>query len=413
MSVPVSRPRERVRFGDATIDRRGRTLGVRPILSDGFRPFFLAGAFYAALAIPLWLSALLWVPFPAGAFSGVDWHAHEMIFGYLAAVMAGFVLTAVPNWTGRLPLSGRPLAVLAGVWAAGRLVAFLPVGPAVAAPIDVAFFGLLAASVWREIAAGQNYRNMPVAALISLLATANLLDYVRLAVPSLDGYGIRLALGVAAVMLALIGGRITPSFTRNWMARGQMQPLPAAMGRVDRMALAAAVAAACAWVVRPDASLSGFLLIGAGALLFVRMSRWRGWRVLTNPIVLVLHLGYLWLSAALVLLGLAALVGDAMVGSAGAHALTAGAIGTMTLAVMTRASLGHTGRPIEADGATMAIYALVTIGAVVRVAAPFLPDYQGALIAAGVLWSGAFALFVVRYGPILLHPRIDGTASRR
>ena len=407
MMAPVSRPRERVRAGDASIDRRGRLLDIPPILSYGFRPFFLAGALYAALAIPLWPLALFVVDVPTGVFAGVAWHAHEMFFGYLAAIMAGFVLTAVPNWTGRLPISGSPLAILFVAWVAGRLVAFLPVEPAIAAVIDVAFLSLLAGSVWREIAAGQNYRNIPVAVLISLLAAANLLDYLSLIFMTLDGYGVRLALAVAAIMIALVGGRITPSFTRNWMAREKMQPLPAAMGRLDQIALATAVVAMSARIFFPYAILSGVLLIGAGAILLVRMSRWCGWRTLTNPIVLVLHLGYLWLSAAFVLLGLAVLAADATIESAGIHALTAGAVGTMTLAVMTRATLGHTGRAIKTDAATALIYVMVTIGALLRVAVPVLPAYEITLVAAGTAWSAAFALFAIRYGPMLLRPRID------
>jgi len=407
LAVPISQPRERVRSGDAKIDRRGRRLNVPPILSYGFRPFFLAGALYASLAIPLWLLALFLIDVPTGVFVGAAWHAHEMIFGYLSAVMAGFVLTAVPNWTGRLPLSGGPLVILLVTWAAGRVVAFLPVEPAVAAAIDLSFPVMLAAAVWREIAAGHNYRNIPVAALISLLAVADLLDYLGASIlPILGGYGVRLALGVAAIMLALIGGRITPSFTRNWMARGQMQPLPAPMGQLDQVALATAAVASLAWIFVPEAAVSGVLLVAAGTLLFIRLSRWRGWRALRSPIVLVLHLGYLWLSAAFVLLGLASLLADQTIESAGIHALTAGAIGTMTLGVMTRASLGHTGHAIETDGATAAIYALVTIGALLRVAAPFLPGYEATLIGAGLAWSAAFALFVVRYGPILLRPRL-------
>jgi len=395
-----------VRSGDATIDRRGRRIDVPPVLSYGFRPFFLAGALYAALAVPVWLSALFFIGVPTGVFVGAAWHAHEMIFGYLAAVMSGFILTAVPNWTGRLPLSGGPLVILLVIWAAGRVVAFLPVEPALAATIDLAFPVMLAAAIWREIIAGRNYRNVPVGALISLLAVADLLDYLGVTFPSLGGYGIRLALGVAAIMLALIGGRITPSFTRNWMARGQMQPLPASMGRLDEVALATAAVASLAWILVPDAAVSGVLLVAAGVLLLMRLSRWRGWRTFRSPIVLVLHLGYLWLSAAFVLLGLAALLADPTIESAGIHALTAGAIGTMTLAVMTRASLGHTGRAIETDGATAAIYILVTIGALLRVAAPFAPGYETMLVAAGLAWSAAFALFVVRYGPILLRPRL-------
>ena len=286
------------------------------------------------------------------------------------------------------------------------MIAFVPVVPTVAAVIDLAFPVMLAAAIWREIVAGQNYRNAPVAALVSLFATANLLDYLGVAFPALGGYGIRLALGTAATLIALIGGRITPSFTRNWMVRGQMQPLPAPMGRLDQIALTTTAVASFAWIVRPQAPFSGIVLLVAGALLLMRLSRWRGWRALRSPIVLVLHAGYLWLAVALVLNGLAVLLPRLIVASAGIHALTAGAIGTMTLAVMTRASLGHTGRTIETDWATAMIYALVTIGAVLRVAAPFLTSYGTMLIIAGSTWSAAFALFVVRYGPMLLRPRV-------
>jgi uncharacterized protein involved in response to NO len=222
----------------------------------------------------------------------------------------------------------------------------------------------------------------------------------------LDGYGVRLALGTAATLIALVGGRITPSFTRNWMVRGQMQPLPAPMGRVDMVALATTAAAFLSWIIRPEAFLSGALLLAGSALLFIRLTRWRGLRTLRSPIVFILHAGYLWLSVASALLGLSALLADAALVSAGTHALTAGAVGTMTLAVMTRASLGHTGRTIETDSATAVIYALVTIGAVLRVAAPFLVSYDVILIAAGSTWSAAFILFVVRYGPMLLRARV-------
>ncbi len=406
MTAPISRPRERVRSGDTSIDRRGRRLDVPPILSYGFRPFFVAGALYAALSIPLWLAALFLGHVRTGVFVGAAWHAHEMIFGYLGAVIAGFILTAVPNWTGRLPISGGPLFVLVAVWAAGRLMAFLPVEPVVAAVIDLAFPVMLAGAIWREIAVGRNYRNIPVAALVSLFATANLLDYLGVVVPMLGGYGIRLALGTAATLIALIGGRITPSFTRNWMVRGQMQPLPAPMGWLDQIALATTAVASLAWIVRPEALVSGLLLLAAGASLLVRLSRWRGWRALRSPIVLVLHAGYLWLAVAFVLNGLAVLLPGPINASAGVHALTAGAIGTMTLAVMTRASLGHTGRTIESDFATATIYALVTIGALLRVAAPFLPAYDTILVAAGSTWSAAFALFVARYGPMLFQARV-------
>jgi hypothetical protein len=198
------------------------------VLSYGFRPFFLLGAAYAAIAIPLWLVMLALGVAPAGPFQGMRWHAHEMIFGYLAAIIAGFALTAVPNWTGRLPLSGLPLAGLVGLWLAGRFASSFIASVTWAAVIDVTFLFALAAAIWREILAGKNARNVPIALLITIFALANLQFHLEGLWPELQGYGQRLALGVTTLLIALIGGRITPSFTHNWMARMGLEPRPEA-----------------------------------------------------------------------------------------------------------------------------------------------------------------------------------------
>jgi uncharacterized protein involved in response to NO len=400
-------PRRRVNAGDQSIDRRGRARNAPAILSYGFRPFFLFGAIYAALMVPLWLWIFIHGGGPRGPMSGVGWHAHEMIFGFLGAVMAGFVLTAVPNWTGRLPISGMPLAGLLALWMLGRIAMYVDAEPMSAAIVDLGFPVALAASVWREIVAGRNVGNAPVAGLLTLFAAANFLDHVAAAFSALDGYGIRLALAVASMMMALVGGRVTPSFTRNWMARSGLATLPAPMGLLDRVALVMTAAALVGWIVAPDEPAVGTGLLAAGVLLFVRLLRWRGYRVLAEPIVLVLHLGYLWLALALSLLGLAAVVPALVPTGSAIHALTAGAVGTMTLAVMTRASRGHTGRPIVADTATISIYALVTLGAVLRVLAPLMGElYLPVLAFGGIAWSAAFALFALAYGPMLVTPRV-------
>jgi uncharacterized protein involved in response to NO len=382
---------------------------VAPILSYGFRPFFLLGSIYAAAAVPLWLCVLLVGHVePGGPFQGVGWHSHEMLFGYLGAIMAGFILTAVPNWTGRLPLSGSRLAVLVLAWLAGRLALWFDPEPISAALLDLAFPLLLAAAVWREILVGKNFGNAPIAAMLTLFASANALDHASGFVPALDGYGVRLALAVAATLIALVGGRVTPSFTRNWMARLSLSPLPAPMDRLDRVAIAVTAAAMFGWVLAPDWAPVGAALAVAGVLLLARLARWRGHRALSEPIVLVLHLGYLWLSAALLGLGVAVVIPELVPPSSAIHALTAGAVGTMTLAVMTRATRGHTGRSIVADRATIAIYLLVTLGAALRTAAPYFDDgYVMVLSAGGVLWSAAFALFVIAYGPMLVRRRAD------
>lgn len=399
-------PRARVASGDASTDRRGRRRGAPAILSYGFRPFFLGAAIYAALAIPLWLWAYAYGIEFAGPFQGPAWHAHEMIFGYLAAVIAGFILTAVPNWTGRLPLSGTPLALLAAFWISGRLACATVGAPVAALVIDMAFSASLAGAIWREVIAGKNWRNAPVAALLTFFALANLLHHLENFWPALDGLAVRLALGVTAMLIALIGGRITPSFTRNWLVKSRSQALPASFGWPDKAALASTGLGVLAWIVASEHAVSGALLVLGGVLLAVRLSRWQGLATWREPIVLILHLGYLWLAVSLVMLGLSALAPDLMPLSSALHALTAGAIATMTLAVMTRATRGHTGRAIESDRLTVALYAAAMAGAVLRVAAPLAPAfYMHLLICGGLLWSLAFVLFVWRYGPMLVKKR--------
>ncbi len=401
-------PRMRVRRGDTSIDRRGRRRAAPPLLSYGFRPFFFGASVYAAIAVPLWLWMFRSGVGPAGPFVGVSWHAHEMIFGYLGAVMAGFILTAVPNWTGRLPLSGAPLALLFALWIAGRVACFAVGSPIAAMILDLAFPVTLSVAVWREVVAGKNWRNAPVALLITLFAFANLLHHLGGFWPALGEVAVRLALGVAALLISLIGGRIVPSFTRNWLVKQGVRSLPASFDRIDRLALVSVVAAILAWNVVPDFSISGALLVLAGGLLAVRLARWRGFGAWREPIVLILHIAYAWLAAALLLLGGSILWPDLVPQSAALHALTAGAIATMTLAVMTRATLGHAGRAIETDAATLTLYVAVTAGALLRVAAPLVPTlYMTLLVAGGTLWSLAFVLFAFRYGPMLLTKRAE------
>ncbi|MGE0613646.1 MAG: NnrS family protein [Hyphomicrobiales bacterium] len=401
-------PRQRRRSGDMSRDGRGRVSATPAILSYGFRPFFFLAALHAGIAIPAWLSMYLSGYAPHGPFPGLQWHAHEMLFGYLQAVIAGFVLTAIPNWTGRLPLSGWPLAGLVLLWGAGRAANAAVPDPVAAMAVDAAFPIVLAFAVWREVLAGRNWKNAPVAVMISLFGAANILDHAASLGLAADGFGIRLALAAVAMLLALIGGRIVPSFTRNWLVKQGETALPASMGMLDKAALTGTAAACLAWIAASDATITGLMLIVAGSLLGARLARWRGHRTARAPIVLVLHLGYAWLAVALALLGGATILPGIPPGAA-LHALTAGAAGTMTLAVMTRASLGHTGRDIVADRYTVAAYAAVTAGAVLRVAAPFSDGWHAAALSTGgALWSAAFLIFALRYAPILWGRRKPG-----
>lgn len=398
-------PRAALKSGDASRDGRGRIRAMPPILHYGFRPFFFLAALHAGLAVPLWLWVLLAGHDLGGPFGGLRWHAHEMLFGYLGAVMAGFILTAVPNWTGRLPLSGSRLLLLVGLWLGGRVAGLALPGPWVVMVVDLSFPAFLSFAVWREVIAGRNWKNAPVGVMLALFGIANALDHLSAQGLVADDLGHRLALAVVATLMTLIGGRIVPSFTRNWLVKEGMTDLPAPFAMLDKLALVATVAAAVSWVVLPASIAAGALLCLSGALVLARLSRWRGLATAREPILFVLHAGYAWLGIAIALLGIAALV-PAVPQSAALHALTTGAVGTMTLAVMTRASLGHTGRFIVADRSMVAMYVMVSAGAVLRVAAPFADAAYGLVLGCGgALWSGAFLLFAIRFGPILFSRR--------
>lgn len=383
-----------------------RAYGGPALFSFGFRPFFLGAAVWAAAAVPVWIYVFAGGSGMVGAMPGRDWHVHEMLFGYLPAVIAGFLLTAVPNWTGRLPVMGLKLAGLWALWIAGRWAMLLtgPLGRAAQA-IDAAFLFVFAAVVWREVIAGRNLRNLPVCVMVSLLALANLAFHLRTTWPAIGMTPERLALAVAALLICLIGGRIIPSFTRNWMAQRRLSPEPAPFGDFDKGVMSVTALALTAWTAQPDWSLSGGLLCLAGLANLARLMRWRGLRTWGEPLVWILHTGYAWLGFGFVLLG-GSILFDFVPRSSGIHALTAGAIGVMTLAVMTRATLGHTGRERRAGRRTLTIYLLINAAALVRIAAPF---WEGAMIplltVAGLLWSTGFGLFALAYGPMLAKPR--------
>lgn len=372
------------------------------LFSFGFRPFFFFGAIWSAVVVPLWLFSY----FHGGSAALTrEWHIHEMIFGFLGAVIAGFLTTAVPNWTGRMPVIGLPLGGLVSLWVLGRIAMLFQevLGPT-AAVIDSLFLLTFAAVIWREVLAGRNWRNLPVCGLITLFALANVAFH--LPIGAAVDVGVRLALGAATVLIGLIGGRIVPSFTRNWMKARSLTPEPALFGNVDRVALGLTVVGAGLWVVAPQTPVTGFALMLAGVAQLVRVARWRGWRAAREPLVWILHAGYGWLGAALLLLGGASLDPDLVPRTAGIHALTAGAVGVMTLAVMTRATRGHTGRPLAADTATMAIYLAINVAALLRVAGPFSGASQPLLLAAsGLVWTLAFGGFAAAYGRMLLLPR--------
>ena len=321
------------------------------ILSAGFRPFFLAASIWAALAVPIWLAAYaggIVVPTRLAPFV---WHAHEMLFGFAAATVAGFLLTAIPNWTGRMPLQGAPLALLVLLWTIGRVGVLLSaeIGALAAAVADLSFPAVLLAVVAREILAGKNWRNLPMVGALSLLFAGNLLVHVdALGLADTAGFGNRLGLVTLFMLISLVGGRIIPGFTRTWLAKARPRvPPPVPAGRFDLVALVATGLALAIWAVGPDGAATPWAALVAGIAVALRLSRWRGLRTMREPLLLILHIGYGWLALGLLLLGLDGIF-EMLPATAALHALTVGAVGTMTLAVMTRASLGHTGRPLTA-----------------------------------------------------------------
>jgi uncharacterized protein involved in response to NO len=380
------------------------------LLSYGFRPFFLFGAVYAGLAV------LAWLPMFGGelelstAFSPVDWHVHEMLYGYLPAVVTGFLLTAIPNWTGRLPIQGTPLLVLVSVWIAGRVFVTVSAetGWLLAAIVDVSFLALIVAAAAREIVAGKNWRNLRVVGLVTVLLAGNIAFHIEAHVRGTAEYGARTGIATIVLLIVLIGGRIVPSFTRNWLARENPGRLPRPIGRFDVSVIAITGATLALWVLQPIGLLTGVALAVTAMLNVVRLARWAGDRTFRDRLVFILHIAYAFVPVGFLLSSAAAL--DLVIRSAGIHAWTVGAAGTMTLAVMTRASLGHTGNALVASPMTQLVYAAILMAALARICASLEPAWSEVLLlVTAFFWCTAFFGFSASFGPILL--REQGKSS--
>lgn len=389
-----------------TATPRLRPYGGPAVLSYGFRPFFLLGALWAGIEILAWLPMLKGELSLATVFSPLDWHIHEMLFGFVPAVVAGFLLTAIPNWTGRLPLQGGPLLVLVLTWLAGRYgVTFsASLGWLGVTLLDCAFLALMAIAVAREIVAGKNWRNLKIVALLSLLGMANLAFHLEAHFGGAAHYSARTALAVVIMLIMVVGGRIIPSFTTNWLMQRHSKRLPAPFGRFDEECVMVSAGGLILWVVVPDEGPTGVMLIAASLFNFTRMYRWMGHRTTSDRLVLVLHVGFLFVPIGFLLCGLASFA--VVAPSAGVHAWAAGAIGIMTLAVMSRASLGHTGRKLAASPGLQAVYLAATVAAVARICAALHAEwYDQLLLVAAAAWAAAFLGFAALYGPLLLRPK--------
>lgn len=381
----------------------GEKIGAAAFLSCGFRPFFWGATVWAVVSMGLWIAMLAgWVFLPTD-FDPLSWHTHEFIFGYTGAVIAGFLLTAVPNWTGRLPLAGLPLAGVFGLWLVGRgAVAF-------SVFFDPFFVALLALSMplalifflGREILSGRNWRNLPVLAVLTVLTGAQGFFHW-----GWGEQGLRLAVAAIVMLIAVIGGRIVPSFTRNWLKKNGGESFPVPFGGFDKFSLIVLVAVLGLWSFAPDlpnlTEWAGWGLLVAGGLHLIRWGRWRGFLTLSEPLVWVLHLGYLALPLGAVLMAGNLLWGGPVSLIAAQHLWMVGGIGVMTLAIMTRATLGHTGHSLAAGWGTAVLYLSVFASALFRLWADGDPGF---LMLSGLCWMFGFGGFVASYGPKLVRPR--------
>jgi len=377
------------------------------ILSYGFRPFFLAGSIWAALTLLLWLPLLTGKLELPTAFAPVEWHVHELIYGYVPAIIAGFLLTAVPNWTGRLPVTGTPLLMLFLTWVAGRIAIFISawIGPLAATVIDLLFLVALTGIIAREILAAKNKNNLKVLGVVLLLLSGNAIFHVEAMWAAGADYGTRLGIAAIIFLIMLIGGRIIPSFTRNWLVRKDPGFLPVPFGRFDMIVLLISGGALATWIALSNHTAVGVLAILAGVANTWRLLRWAGWRTISEPLVLVLHLGYAFIPIGFFLQALSIANPDIITQTGALHAWTSGGIGLMTLAVMTRASLGHVGRPLTATFSITLIYFSIIISALARIIAALSIAQDTLLHASMIAWVLAFLGFAIVFGPLLIRPR--------
>jgi uncharacterized protein involved in response to NO len=386
-----------------------KTLSV--LVAEAFRPFFLGGALFVAALMTLWVARLAgWNASPLG-WDPIAWHAHEMVYGFVPAAIAGFLLTAVPVWTQSPRVRGAKLAAVFGVWAAGRLVMTVPLGLSAAgiAIVDLAFLPALALCIARPILAGGKIPKIVFPLLLLLMFLGNALTHWQQIDPEAGTgrLGLRIGIYVIVLFIVIIGGRIVPVFTQNAFRRDGIDQT---VRRGPRLAQVSVGITAVFFIVDAGAlSTELSMLFGAAAALALFI-RWAGWQPLAtayDPLLWSLQLGYLWVPIGIALIA-AAKATPIVPWSAGIHALTAGAMGTMILAVMTRVSLGHTGRRLQALRGAVIAYVLVTVGAIGRVGAAWFPELGiRGLILSGILWAAAYAVFFATYARILLSPRVD------
>ncbi len=379
-----------------------------PVFAKGFRPFFILGATYAALSVPLWLLTLAGHLNPGAYLGGMFWHAHEMVFGFLVAIFAGFLLTAIGNWT-RLPTADAGLlATLCALWVLGRIgiIAADALPPLVPAALDLAFLPALVVVCAIPIVRARNYRNyLFIGVLLAFLASGILVHLGALGIaPGFQRLGSILGVDVATVGMIAIGSRVVPMFTRNATSKQGLRSIPV----LDKAAIIGALAIVVLDALPWTAKLATYVAGATGLVVLLRMRYWGAQHTLRQPLLWILHAGQFWIGLGLLLRVLAALT-PWVTSSSSLHAITVGGAGCLTLGMMTRVGLGHTGRAFNIPKRMAAAFFAMLLAGVLRVVGPSLaPGALEPLIAAGLLWSLSFAIYLVTYTPVLLRPRVDG-----
>lgn len=387
-------------------------LHTSPVLAISFRPFFLLTGTYAVAIVLAWIAYLFGViSLPLG-WSAVHWHSHEMLFGLIPAAIAGFLLTAMCNWTGAAPLRGKGLFALIVIWFAGRAAmwtaSWWPTG--LVAVIDLLFLPVLAIYVTQVLLKYKNKRNLPLAAILLLLSLANLLMHIGFITGRLFWLqqGQLMALSLIALIMIVIGGRIIPLFTSNWLrAHRNLTDAVKSSTTLDRAAITATALLIPANFITGSAWVTGVIALIAGTLNGARLVGWGGWLSLREPLLWILHISYGWIVVALLLKSAAAF--NLVAPTVWQHALGTGAMATLILGVMTRVALGHTGRALSLPWFGMVIYVAITVAALARVLTALQwVDFRLGLLLTTIGWTLAFGSFVSIYWPILTRPRADG-----
>ncbi|MFA9411939.1 MAG: NnrS family protein [Deltaproteobacteria bacterium] len=389
------------------------------LFTYAFRPLFLLATLYALAVVPVWAAAWLgYLPMPTSLGTPSWWHAHEMIYGFAWAAIGGFALTAVATWTKRPPVAGAPLMILSALWVTARVLFVLPspslLPPAIAA--DLGYGLLLFVLMSREVIAARSQRNYTVLVILGLLPVTDALFFWGMTQnASWTMTALFAGLWLVVMLINLIGGRVIPGFTRNWLKRQLVEQkrepatLPPTFDRFDLFTTSLMVAFAVLHLLGAPSRWIAVLGLLTSVMLFIRLTRWQGIHTGSEPLVWVLHVAFSWLPLGFLFLAFAEL--GLLPRTAGIHALTSGAITTMIIAIAGRAALGHTGRPLESHPVLTAAYVLITAAAICRVAATVGPEARALLALSAVAWFLGFVCFAWRYVPILTQGKVQRPGS--